>query len=344
MNDIPNIFTFNSRCLPPPTETVNRHPHPCKHSDCQLNQDRNPTSATPSKPSAEFPLSPSSSKLPYTRSDYSHSEDDSDDDHDTRFDANSRLKCEPSSPDLLNSLLLIRYCPIPVPIPSHSRGRDVRRTTRPGTHNVHHHRHGNSFNRKIPSRDAPAAARDLRPLDLPPQSTETPFTISAILNGEVEKPQKCLPPPSLKQAGDLVGIFNDERGALFFIPSSPTIWYRIVIIALARKDIHSQQDDSPQPSEPSEGDLTNSSSLANEAVISQVKEIIEKRDKSSLRNYLRGEVAQTFVDVMHEVRLHIRPLSKSWADYHPLSLSISLVIPIRPWIFPPFVLNYGRSA
>ena len=225
MNDTPSIFTSNSRCLPPPTGTVNRHPHSRKHSDCQLNQDWTSTSATPSKISAEFPLSPSSSKLPPTHSDYSHSEDDSDDDYDTRFDPNSRLKCEPSSPDLFNSLLLIRCYPLPVPIPSHSRGRGVRRTTRPGTHNVQYHRHGNPFNRKIPSRDAPAAVRDLRPLDLHPQWTETPFTISAILNGETEKPQKCLSPLSLKQAGVIVGIFNDERGALFFIPSSPTIQY-----------------------------------------------------------------------------------------------------------------------
>ena len=100
MNDTPNVFTSNSRYLPPPIRTANQSPHSYKHSDCQraaafLNQDWTPTSATPSKTSSEFSLSPPSAKLPPTRSDYS--EDDSDDDCDTRSEADSH-KC--SSPDL----------------------------------------------------------------------------------------------------------------------------------------------------------------------------------------------------------------------------------------------------
>ena len=54
-----------------------------------------------------------------------------------------------------------------------------------------------------------------------------------------------------------------------------------------------------------------SPSLANRTVISRIKEIVERRDEFSLTDYLRGETAQTFVDVVHEVRflfLHFQGL------------------------------------
>ena len=106
MNDIPNIFTSNSRLLPPPIRTVNQHPSSYRHSDSQraasfLNQDWTPTSAsaTSLNLSAEVPFSPSSSELAPPRSDCSHSEDDSDDDGGLRFNANSRVKRERFSPE-----------------------------------------------------------------------------------------------------------------------------------------------------------------------------------------------------------------------------------------------------
>jgi uncharacterized Zn-finger protein len=102
MNNTPNIFTSNSnsRFLPPPIRTVTAHSHhPYGHRDSRraaafLNQDWTPTSA--SGTSAEV-LSPSSSEQPPPRSDYSHSEDDSDED-DVRSDADPRIKREPFSP------------------------------------------------------------------------------------------------------------------------------------------------------------------------------------------------------------------------------------------------------
>ncbi|KAF9651917.1 hypothetical protein BDM02DRAFT_461974 [Thelephora ganbajun] len=104
MNDTPNIFTSNSRYLPPPIRTVNQS-YAYRHNDCQraaafLNQDwtPTPTSGTSSIPSAEIPLSPSS-ELPPARSDYSHSEDDSDGECDLPFDAGSRAKHEHFSPE-----------------------------------------------------------------------------------------------------------------------------------------------------------------------------------------------------------------------------------------------------
>ena len=106
MNNTPNIFTSNSRYLPPPIRTVNQHPSSYRTGDCQraatfLNQDWTPTSAagTSSDLPTEVPFSPSSSDLPPLRSDYSHSEDDSDDDHGVRFDATSRAKREQFSPE-----------------------------------------------------------------------------------------------------------------------------------------------------------------------------------------------------------------------------------------------------
>ena len=103
MNNTPNIFTSNSRYLPPPIRTINQSDHAYRRSDCQraaafLNQDWTPTSATPSNFSTEV-LSPSSSDLPPPRSDYSHSEDDSEEDCDVPSSAGSRVKREPFSPE-----------------------------------------------------------------------------------------------------------------------------------------------------------------------------------------------------------------------------------------------------
>lgn len=64
------------------------------------------------------------------------------------------------------------------------------------------------------------------------------------------------------------------------------------------------QDDSPWPGEQAQGSSSSHSTLANRTVISRIKDIIERNDEPSLTDYLRGEVAQTFVDVVHEVRPH----------------------------------------
>lgn len=100
MNNTPNIFTSNSRFLPPPVRTVPQSHYAYRHSDSQraatfLNQDWTPTSTSGS--STEVPLSPSSSELPPPRSDCS--EDDSDEDCDARSDADSRVKHEHFSPE-----------------------------------------------------------------------------------------------------------------------------------------------------------------------------------------------------------------------------------------------------
>ena len=102
MNNTPNIFSnSNSRFLPPPIRTVTTHSHhPYGHHDSQraaafLNQDWTPT---PTSGNSAEVLSPSSSELPPPRSDYSHSEDDSDEDCDARSDADPCIKREPFSP------------------------------------------------------------------------------------------------------------------------------------------------------------------------------------------------------------------------------------------------------
>src|SRR5258705_352688 len=64
MNNTPNIFTSNSRFLPPPIRTVSQSHYPYRSSDSQraaafLNQDWTPTPT-----SAEALLSPTSSELP----------------------------------------------------------------------------------------------------------------------------------------------------------------------------------------------------------------------------------------------------------------------------------------
>lgn len=40
--------------------------------------------------------------------------------------------------------------------------------------------------------------------------------------------------------------------------------------------------------------------LTSETIISRVKRVVESGDEKTLANYLRGEVAQTFIDVVHE--------------------------------------------
>ena len=106
MNNTPNIFTSDSRFLPPPVRTVNQPLQSYRRSDSQraaafLNQDwtPTPTSATTLDSPTRVPVSPSSSDLPPARSDYSNSEDDSDEGCDAHFDAGSRVKHERFSPE-----------------------------------------------------------------------------------------------------------------------------------------------------------------------------------------------------------------------------------------------------
>lgn len=106
MNNTPNIFTSNSRYLPPPIRTVNQSEYAYRRSDCQraaafLNQDWTPTPAarTPNNPPTDVPLSPPPSELPPPRSDYSHSEDDSEEDCDAPSSSGSRAEREPFSPE-----------------------------------------------------------------------------------------------------------------------------------------------------------------------------------------------------------------------------------------------------
>lgn len=101
MNDTPNIFTSNSRFLPPPIRTLGQPQYAYRRSDSQraaafLNQDWTPTPTSATSP--ELPLSPTYSELPPPRS---ASEDDSDEDCDPRSDpaAASRVKREPFSPE-----------------------------------------------------------------------------------------------------------------------------------------------------------------------------------------------------------------------------------------------------
>ena len=105
MNNIPNVFTSNSRYLPPPIRTVTQPHYAYRRNDSQraaafLNQDWTPTPTSGN--STEVPLSPSSSEIPPPppRSECSHSEDDSDENCDARSDAYSRVKCERFSPEL----------------------------------------------------------------------------------------------------------------------------------------------------------------------------------------------------------------------------------------------------
>ena len=171
----------------------------------------------------------------------------------------------------------------------------------PRTHDIHHRRHDLSFNGDIPSRDPPPAVGNFGPPDPRARSIEAPIIVeSATLNDEPKKTQNRLPLLSLKQVGDLVGIFNHGSGTFLSFSSSPRT---AVTVAHAREDTHSHQRNSPRSDEPDRGSSASHSMLAKETVISQVKEIIG-RDGSSLTDYLRGETAQTFVDAVHQVRPH----------------------------------------
>ena len=91
------------------------------------------------------------------------------------------------------------------------------------THDIHHRGRDPPFNEGIPSRDPSPAIEESGPPDPRPRSIETPFTVSAILNFEPEESPNRRLPLSLKQVGNLVGIFNHERGAPPSLSSSPII-------------------------------------------------------------------------------------------------------------------------
>ena len=94
MDNTPNIFTSNSRYLPPPIRTVHQ-----SNNAYSQGWTPTPTSVISSNFSTKVPLSSSSSELPPPRSDYSHSEDGSEEGCDAPSSAGSRVGREPFSPE-----------------------------------------------------------------------------------------------------------------------------------------------------------------------------------------------------------------------------------------------------
>ena len=66
----------------------------------------------------------------------------------------------------------------------------------------------------------------------------------------------------------------------------------LIIATVVRKDIHDHLPRSGLP------------------IVPRIKEIIKSGDQTSLTDYLHGEAAQTFIDVVYEVRPCIPPLPK----------------------------------
>ena len=69
----------------------------------------------------------------------------------------------------------------------------------------------------------------------------------------------------------------------------------------------------------------------NESIVSHVKEIVERRDESGLTDYLRGEVAQAFVDVVHQVRLHVPSLEAEADNHRPSTFNHPGIEPLQPF-------------
>lgn len=88
-------------------------------------------------------------------------------------------------------------------------------TIDPQIHNVYRRRCDLCPEEEIPSRDIPSVAAE-HDFGTPQsaRSIETPFTISATSKAE---PDTRPPPLSFKQAGDLVGILDDDSGASYSV-------------------------------------------------------------------------------------------------------------------------------
>ena len=67
-------------------------------------------------------------------------------------------------------------------------------------------------------------------------------------------------------------------------------------------------------------------------------------DESGLTDYLHGEVAQTFIDDVYEVRPRIPSLPRIGLITIAPSPSILPFKPIRLWILPTFRRGSGGSA
>ena len=84
-------------------------------------------------------------------------------------------------------------------------------------HNVYRRRCNLCPEEEIPSQDLPSAAAEHDfGTPQPARSIETPFTVLATSKTEPD----TRPPPlvlSLKQAGDLVGILDDDSGVSYFV-------------------------------------------------------------------------------------------------------------------------------
>ena len=100
--------------------------------------------------------------------------------------------------------------------------------------------------------------------------------------------------------------------------------------------------------QPGRGPEQPDSSGSHEAktAVGRIENVIGSGDEPSSLDHLRGEVTQTLVDVLHEVRLSIHSLLKRRLITLSLPLSIGRVesITIRFWNFHAFPHDCGRSA
>lgn len=172
--------------------------------------------------------------------------------------------------------------------------RDIR------NHDVCHHRHDLPLYEGIPSQGILPVVCDLRvrPRQLP--LIGMPRTLSTILRANYS--QCRVPEPSLKQTEKLIGIFDDERGGFFRPLLACHLSNRALIIAtVVVEDISDWRND-----------LLRS---ARTSIIPRIKEIIKSGDRPSLTDYLHGEAAQTFIDLVYEVLTPPHSsTSKPWAN------------------------------
>ena len=156
------------------------------------------------------------------------------------------------------------------------------------------------------------------------------------------------PPPNAKRAENFVEIRVDGRGAFFHRPclshrcsaehrSQPLLSCVTILVPICCDlplAVHSASDSSipVDPTAPAHSRLTSRSFPPDEAITS--------KDETRLTDYLRGDAAQTFIDVVYKVRRHMPSLPRSGLIAFTLAIDLS----IRLWISQISHRGYGGSV
>lgn len=126
---------------------------------------------------------------------------------------------------------------------------------------------------------------------------------------QFQYPNRAPLPLSIRQAENLVAALSDGRGESVCRRCLPTLFdvvWNILALFPAGQSNEKPSTRLSIPDAPKQAPFGSRYLLSNQ-VVTRIKAIITSKDEAKLADYLSGEAAQTFIDVVHEVCTFLDP-------------------------------------